>query len=261
MEDVPTALTAFQGRLLAGVGKVLRVYELGRRKLLRKVENKTFQNAIVTLTTMGTRIIVGDQQDSCQFAVYKAQDNRLIVFADDFQQRWTTASTFVDYETIAGADKFGNIFITRLPTGVSEKVDIDTTGAGLLHDKGQYNGAPHKVSLVTHFNVGDIVTSIIKTPLVAGGRDVLVYTGISGTVGMLVPLSTREDIDFFQTLEMQMRGDPTTGVPQPSLVGRDHLMYRGCKLLFHVRRRTLQLSKCRVHRLRSAKSYDRWRSV
>lgn len=49
----------------------------------------------------------------------------------------------------------------------------------------------------------------------------LFYTGISGMLGMMVPLSTREDVDFFQTLEMHMRGEA------PSLVGRDHLAYRG----------------------------------
>lgn len=69
--------------------------------------------------------------------------------------------------------------------------------------------------------VGDIITSIHKTPLVAGGRDVIVYTGLSGTLGMLIPLQSREDVDFFQTLEMHMRSESS------SLVGRDHLAYRG----------------------------------
>ena len=31
---------AFQGRLVAGVGKALRIYEFGKKKLLRKAENK-----------------------------------------------------------------------------------------------------------------------------------------------------------------------------------------------------------------------------
>jgi splicing factor 3B subunit 3 len=37
---VPLALMAFQGRLCAGVGKALRLYDMGKKKLLRKVENK-----------------------------------------------------------------------------------------------------------------------------------------------------------------------------------------------------------------------------
>ena len=38
METTPTALCAFQGRLLVGVGKALRIYDLGRHRLLRKCE-------------------------------------------------------------------------------------------------------------------------------------------------------------------------------------------------------------------------------
>lgn len=35
---VPGALCGFKGRLLAGLGPTLRIYELGRKKLLRKCE-------------------------------------------------------------------------------------------------------------------------------------------------------------------------------------------------------------------------------
>ena len=30
IDDVPSALCAFQGRLLVGVGKLLRIYDLGK---------------------------------------------------------------------------------------------------------------------------------------------------------------------------------------------------------------------------------------
>lgn len=39
-DDVPLAVMGFQGRLVAGVGKALRIYEIGKKKLLRKAENK-----------------------------------------------------------------------------------------------------------------------------------------------------------------------------------------------------------------------------
>ena len=38
--DVPLAIMAFQGKLVAGVGKALRLYDMGKKKLLRKVETK-----------------------------------------------------------------------------------------------------------------------------------------------------------------------------------------------------------------------------
>lgn len=40
VDDIPLVLKPFQGKLLAGVGKALRLYDLGKMKLLRKSENK-----------------------------------------------------------------------------------------------------------------------------------------------------------------------------------------------------------------------------
>lgn len=137
-------------------------------------------------------------QDSVHYCVYKPEENRLLVFADDTQPRWTTSSVMVDYETVAAGDKFGNIFFNRLSKSVSEDVDNDPTGAGIMHEKGILMGAPHKTTLLAHFNVGDIVTSLHKVAMVPGGRDVLLYTGFSGRLGVMIPFISREDVDFFQ---------------------------------------------------------------
>jgi splicing factor 3B subunit 3 len=40
IDGVPLALCAFQGKLLVGVGNILRIYDLGKKKLLRKCESK-----------------------------------------------------------------------------------------------------------------------------------------------------------------------------------------------------------------------------
>lgn len=119
----------------------------------------------------------------------------------------------VDYETVAAGDKFGNVFINRLPKNVSDEVDSDPTGAGIMNHRGVLMGAPHKTSLLAHYHIGDIITSMAKVSLVAGGRDVLLYTGLMGTVGVLVPFVSSEDVDFFSTLEMHLRTEA------PSLVG------------------------------------------
>jgi splicing factor 3B subunit 3 len=42
LDEVPYAMCPFQGRVLIGVGKLLRLYDLGKKKLLRKCENKVF---------------------------------------------------------------------------------------------------------------------------------------------------------------------------------------------------------------------------
>jgi hypothetical protein len=43
---------------------------------------------------------------------------------------------------------------------------------------------------------------LTKVSLVAGGRDVIVYTTISGAVGALVPFVSMDDVEFMTTLEM-----------------------------------------------------------
>lgn len=155
------------------------------------------------------------------YAVYKAPENRLLIFADDVQSRWITAVTMVDYNTVIAGDKFGNVFINRLSIPDSEQVDDDPTGAGILHEKGLFMGAPHKTKMLAHFHIGDIVTSIHKVSMVAGGREVVLYTGLHGTIGILVPFVSKEDVDFISTLEQHMRTE------QLSLIGRDHLSWRG----------------------------------
>ena len=160
-------------------------------------------------------------QESVAFAVYKAPENRLLVFADDGQPRWTTCATMVDYTTVAAGDRFGNLFVNRLDLKVSDQVDEDPTGAGILHEKGILMGAPHKTKMLTHFHVGDLITSIHKVALIPGGRDVLLYTGLHGTIGVMTSLVSKEDVDFISTLELHMRTE------QISLVGRDHLAWRG----------------------------------
>ncbi|KAI9208104.1 CPSF A subunit region-domain-containing protein [Polychytrium aggregatum] len=220
VEDVPYALCQFQGRLLAGIGKCLRIYDMGKRKLLRKCENKQFPNVIVSIQTQGDRIVVADVQESCHYAVYQHQDNRIMIFADDILPRFMTSMVMVDYETVIGGDKFGNIFANRLSASISEEIDDDTTGNKLAFEKGVLNGAPYKLDHLAEFFVGETITSLTKTALVAGGREIVMYTTFLGRIGILVPFTSKEDIDFFQTMEMTLRQH------QPPFLGRDHLSYR-----------------------------------
>ncbi|KAL9103814.1 MAG: hypothetical protein Q9163_001168 [Psora crenata] len=220
IEQPPQALLGFQGRLLAGVGKDLRIYDLGLKQLLRKCQAEVAPNLVTGLQTQGSRIIVSDIQESVVYVVYKYQENRLIPFVDDAVARWTTCTTMVDYETVAGGDKFGNLWLLRCPQKASEESDEEGSGAHLIHERQYLQGAPNRLNLMCHFFPQDIPTCIQKTQLVAGGRDILVWTGFQGTIGILVPFVGREDVDFFQTLEQHLR---TEDAP---LAGRDHLIYR-----------------------------------
>lgn len=220
IEEIPGALAGFQGRLLAGCGRILRIYDLGKKKLLRKCENKHIPYQIVNLQAMGHRVYVSDVQESVFFIRYKRAENQLIIFADDTHPRWVTATTLLDYDTIAIADKFGNMSVQRLPHSVTDDVDEDPTGTKSLWDRGLLSGASQKSENISSFHVGEIVMSLQKATLIPGGSEALIYATLSGTVGAFVPFTSREDFDFFQHLEMHMRNE------NPPLCGRDHLSYR-----------------------------------
>jgi splicing factor 3B subunit 3 len=208
-------------------------------------------NHIVTLHTQGNRVVAGDVQDSFHFFSYKHTDNQLYLFADDSIPRWITCGVQLDYDTMCGADKFGNVFVGRLPSETSEEVDEDTTGSRAVFERGYLQGAAFKVSekkfgsrnsvqvaceltcffppllfffqqleKMAEFYVGDAVTSLNKTTMTTGGKEVIVYATLTGGIGVLAPLASREEIDFFQQLEMQVRQE---GAP---LLGRDHLAFR-----------------------------------
>ncbi|PKY06686.1 pre-mRNA-splicing factor rse1 [Aspergillus campestris IBT 28561] len=220
VDHPPLALLAFQGRLVAGLGSILRVYDLGMKQLLRKCQAPVVPNTIVGLQTQGSRIVVSDVRESVTFVVYKYQENVLIPFVDDSVSRWATSTAMVDYETVAGGDKFGNIWLVRCPKKISDEADEEGSGAHLIHERGYLHGTPNRVELMAHVYTQDIPTSLHKAQLVAGGRDILVWTGFHGTVGMLVPFVSREDVDFFQNLEMNLAAQ------NPPIAGRDHLIYR-----------------------------------
>ncbi len=65
-----------------------------------------------------------------------------------------------------------------------------------------------------------MVTSVTKTSMLPGAREILIYTTLHGGVGMFIPFVSKDDKEFFTTLELAMRKE------RPPLCGRDHLMYR-----------------------------------
>jgi len=222
VDHVPLALRAFHGRLLAGTGPYVRIFDMGTKKLLRKCQSRPFPSKVVSLQVQGYRVIVGDMQESVHYAVYKPATNTLVAFADDIMPRWTTSALLMlDYDTVMAGDKFGNVFVLRIDSSASLSADEDPTGLMLQNERSYLMGAAHRAQLLAHYHVGDIITSLSMESLVPGGRPVVLYTCVNGTIGALVPFISREDVRLFTTLEMHMRQENL------SLTGRDHLAYRG----------------------------------
>jgi splicing factor 3B subunit 3 len=125
----------------------------------------------------------------------------------------------LDYDTIGAADKFGNIFVLRLGDNANDNVE-NPAGSRMMWDQGLLNGAPNKIQCLTHYYLGSLVTSLTKTALIPGGAEVMVAATVTGGLYAFVPFYSKQDVSFFQHLEMFMRQEA------PSLCQRDHLSYR-----------------------------------
>ena len=52
---------------------------------------------------------------------------------------------------------------------------------------------PHfQADILINFYIGEVVTSLQKATLIPGGSESLVYTTLSGGIGMLVPFTSHE---------------------------------------------------------------------
>uniref|UniRef100_A0A7S4L7E9 RSE1/DDB1/CPSF1 C-terminal domain-containing protein n=1 Tax=Paramoeba aestuarina TaxID=180227 RepID=A0A7S4L7E9_9EUKA len=233
VEAIPTAVCPFQGKLLVGIGKTLRLYDLGKKKLVRKCENSQFATSIYSIHTSGQRIYVSDVSQSVFFCVYRRPENAITVVALDSVPRWVTSTELLDHDTVACGDRFGNVSILRLRAehsdAISDQEQRGTDHLALTKLDGKEDGwtgresgfsVPYKLDCLVNFHVGDVITSISKSTVVSGASEVLLYTTLFGGIGALLPVILKEDIIFLKKLETLMRN-----YVRP-LCGHDHLSYR-----------------------------------
>lgn len=111
--------------------------------------------------------------------------------------RWMTCFTLLDYDTLAAADKFENVFICRLPPGCDEEADDDPTASKFKWESGYLNGAAFKMEQLCQYHVGDMITAIQKTNLSPGANEALIYATTMGAIGALLPFDTREVLIYY----------------------------------------------------------------
>lgn len=214
IDDIPFTMTQYNKKLLCGIGSTLRLYDLGQKKLLRQIELKLNKSSIVDLHTMNERIFISTQSDSVQFVQYNIQYNTFSLLASSILPRYITCSAVLDYNTIACGDKFGNIFIIR-----SSNTELQS----YIEPEQNNTSNPPQIQRLTEivsYHIGDCITSIQKCTWQSNGTEWLLYTTLHGTIGSLLPLSNKDEVEQLMTLEMHLRTELS------NLVGRDHMSYR-----------------------------------
>ena len=84
------------------------------------------------------------------------------------------------------------VFKLRLPAGSTDDVNVDPTGDKGLWDRGILNGASQKFDTLCSFYLGETPTTLQKSTLIPGGGESIVYTTLSGSIGILVPFNSNE---------------------------------------------------------------------
>lgn len=133
--------------------------------------------------------------------------------------RFMTSMCVLDFDTVGGSDKFGNVFVMQTPEHVNDDADTGSS-TRMLWDQGKLNGAPNKVELLTHYYLGEAVTSLVKSALVPGAPETMIASTITGGLYAFVPFTAKEDVKLYQHLEMFMRQECV------NLCQRDPLSYR-----------------------------------
>lgn len=228
-----SALEAFGGKLVVAVNSQIRMYELGKKQLLRKSTStiEHLRRVSKMLHMGGDILVVGDGRNSFVFLQYDPADQTFFAFANDVMARQITTFAKLDNRTVIGGDKFGNIFVNRLPATVAEQLNDNVLVKFLPEFLG---GAGGRLSKMCEFYIPDIPTSFQKGSFVVGGTESIIYTGLSGTVGILLPIETIHDVNHVSKLELLMRKylevdfDDLSAVRRPhNLVGREHSKFRG----------------------------------
>ncbi|ANZ76486.1 BA75_03511T0 [Komagataella pastoris] len=214
------SLIEFQGKLLAGVGNFLVLYDLGLKKLLKKSLTQTNFQQISSIDYQGFRVVISDMKQSSMFLSFNVEENRFIALCDDITRRHTTCSKMLDYSTVVTGDRFGNISVLRCPPKVNKDHD------DYIEAKSKMIGeCPFKLKQLASYYVQDVVTSLSRGSLTVGGKQSIIYTGLQGTIGILSPIQTPSDIEFFVSLEDSLRQELLKS--KHLLTGRSHLKYRG----------------------------------
>ena len=126
-------------------------------------------------------------------------------YAEDVTPRFLTRSLHLDYDTMFGADKFGNVF-DRVPDKVNDDEGA-ATGSGMtdLLWRTSTRSNSQKLKCVVNFHTGELTTSLVKTSLANGSQEVVLAGGVNGGLRVFMPLPSTSDVEFLTHLEMHMR--------------------------------------------------------
>ncbi|KAH8742188.1 spliceosome factor [Cryptosporidium ryanae] len=221
VDGAVTAMTGWRGRLIVGIGKNLRVYSLGKKKLLRKSEYRDIPEFLCWIKVANDRIYAGDVASGILVFKYNQLSNQFSIIAKEPFSRWiTSACEVLDYHTVITSDKFDNITVSRVPIEASDENSFTSSFIDSTYANTSSSVKSYQTNYIAQFHTGDITTCFQKTQLSASAVETIIYGTILGSIGSLTPITNNEDVELLTKLETLIRREKNT------LLSRDQLMFR-----------------------------------
>ena len=275
VEEKVHSITRFRDKLLVPLFGNVILYALGRKQLLKKsitVTPPSLTKVTCVAQWEDNRLALGDIHESVFLFLFDKRLDKFVAIADDVVKRHVTTIEFLDRSTVVGGDRFGNLWVLRLPSVHAKLIEEEYSYfLSKFHDNANSTiprnimECPFKWDLMNHFYANDIPVSFsVVSNMHSSDKTSILYMGLQGTIGCLLPFATKKEANFFGKLqdslneadevfflenetqrakeEADSHDDETAGIyprattdyksPRPmiegafSLVGREHVVYR-----------------------------------
>lgn len=204
LDGVCTAMLAFKGKILAAIRNRLILFSLGQKQLLFKdeiiLENCT---VIRALRSMKNLVYVGDSRTSVSIISHSESRGFTLVGIDPVS-RAVSSMLLLDFATVCIGNHNGEIMILRFPNleVLSDLSNKEGAALSSLNDS-----HPFKLELVSHFWVNDAIVQLqlaMLSPTAAS--EAIIYTGLQGTIGLLIPFVSPTDYESYAEIEDTLNG-------------------------------------------------------
>lgn len=204
VDDRVHALCEFDNKVIVPIRNTLVLYSLGKTQLLKKAVHSTIPSTHIIVSIDNwedKRIAVGDIQES--ITIYQILDDNFVAIASDVTKRHVVTARFLDPYTVIGSDRFGNIWTLRVP----ERAQDDNTSKIIVNNSekklsGNLIETPYQLKELNHYYINDMVMDIFVVHNIhQSGRDCILYTGIQGTIGALIPIISKNEVTLLKKIE------------------------------------------------------------
>lgn len=197
---------------------ILQVCKIGKKQLLKQTQLRKQFNLINNIEVVEDRVFVTDAIDSLHFVKHDEKLNQLFEIADDLLPFHSTCILVLDYNTVALADKFGNISILRVPLTAEQEFSQEYVSFQNSINLNGNSGAVIKFDQIARFYNTNVITSLS----LVNPQEKIQAVDIEGGVWHVQTARTYIEVNLFQNLENFMRKTEVN----KNLINREQINYR-----------------------------------